>query len=91
MRTIRTTRVAQEIATRGDTALSCRLFALQYHHASSLSQQQPPAPPVKWSHFIACQRSQMVKTTHDKTAQHIHTTGHHGCRCPSPQQVSAQP
>src|SRR5712691_12638036 len=89
MRTIRTTCMAQQIATRGDAPLSRCLGTLQNHHASPLSQQQALAPPVERSHFIACQRPQVVKATHNKTAQYIHTTGHNGCRRPSTQQVSA--
>src|SRR5215813_4197794 len=91
MRTIRTTRMAQQISTWRNTALSRCLCTLQNHHTSPLAQQQALAPPVEWSYLITCQRPQVVKATHDKTAQHVHTTGHHGCRCPSTQQVSAYP
>src|SRR5262245_23405897 len=83
MRTIRTTCMAQQISIWNDTALSRCLCTLQNHHASPLSQQQALAAPVEWSHFVARQRPQVVKATHDKTAQHVHTAGHHGCRRPS--------
>src|SRR5262249_56255948 len=69
MRTIRTTCMAQQVSTWNDTALSRCLGTLQNHHASPLSQQQALAAPVERSYFIACQRSQVVKATHDKTAQ----------------------
>src|SRR5262245_4024867 len=68
MRTIRTTRMAQQVSTWSDAALLRCRCPLQHHHASSLSQQQALAPPVEWSYFIARQRSQVVKATHNKTA-----------------------
>jgi hypothetical protein len=75
--------MAQEIPPRGDPTLPSGLFTFEDNQASPLSQQQALPPSIKGSHFITCQRSQVVKTAHDETTQDIHPPGHHGGRRPS--------
>src|SRR5262249_26840500 len=82
MRSIRTAGMAQEITTRRNPTLPRALFTFEDYQASTLSQQQALAPAVKWSHFIAGQRPQVVKAAHDKTAQHVHPAGDHSRRRP---------
>jgi len=68
MRPIRTNWHGPTIATRGDATLSrCLGHAPEPPRPAPLPANTP-CDAGRMSHFIACQRPQVVKATHDKTA-----------------------